>query len=328
MSKKLLAIAAAAALSVSAFALPAQASTFTIKLDDATNTGLVATEAKKHAAPEQNKLVDTSAANATNTVVRIDLQPTAAVAYTVTTTGGVKVITTLTDKKVADGVESLTGTFVVGADVTFYAYSTSTAVGTVVVNSGGNQATRYIAANPGTAYNVSAVFPSFIAEGGSGDILATVTDVFGNTIIGGGTAQNDTAKNSTNSNAFTATSSRLTVSAVGVTVTNPTNWTWDAIKSAWKHTVTAAVAGNVAIRLSLETDDYSTTSGFAKPVLSAFTSLNAADAETQIAALTAQVAALQAQIADMRTKANSVTKKRWNNLVLRHRALGGSAKLK
>jgi hypothetical protein len=322
MSKKLIAVAAAVALALTGLvAAPAQASSFTVNVDGSTSTGTLATAPAEHAAPEQNSVNWVTTSSVTDTSVRIAITPTAANSYTIVGGSGVKLLTVSTGKKITEGVESVTGTFVVGTDVTVYAYTTSTTAGTVTISSGGNTSVRYVKSAPGTAYNVSAVFPTFLAEGASGDILATLTDVFGNKIIGGGDSANDTKKNTTNSNAFTATGSRLTVDAVGVTVTDGTNWAWDATKAAYKHTVTSAVEGAVAIRLSLETDDYSTVSGFAKPVLSAFSSLNAADPAIQIAALTAQ-------LAESRPKAKSVTKKRFNTLARKWNAAFPSQKVK
>jgi hypothetical protein len=104
---------------------------------------------------------------------------------------------------------------------------------------------------------------------------------------------------------------------------------WNATKKIYEGSFTNRdTAGSVGLSLAITGGGADAVTAFGTPSKSLFFTVSATDLQAANAALQAQVAALQAQIADMRTKARSVTLKRWNDLVMRHRALGGSAKLK
>jgi hypothetical protein len=322
MSKKLIAVAAAAALALTGLvAAPANATAISnvtlyhsgsaagVNVSASHTDADDAIEANTFAAA-RNVVFNTSPTNAASrTAVRFDVNTAAAAnAINVTSTGGVKIAAAVTSTlKVDGGSQAIVGSTVAGAlSYTFYAWNTSATAGTVVIDSGTSKLTFYVAGVTGDAYNIANVtWPTSLPQSSSdGKVTFALTDAYGNPVSA-------------------ASPVALTTLGAG----SPTV-AYNATSKLWESTLTVeATATSVALQLALTAVDLST-SGFAKPVKVAFNTVASGSLADQVTALTAQVAALQAQIADMRTKANSVTKKRWNNLVLRHRALGGSAKLK
>jgi hypothetical protein len=332
MSKKLIAVAAAAALALTGLvATPASATTISsVVINHSGSTGEgesfevshgLASAAVMPATAMTSRTLDFfSTGSTTRNVVRFQVVTTAATTVSVAAASGVSLSSTLTDGagaalKVTDGASSLSISTVTGAPTaTFYAWSTSTTAGTVTVTTPGSSLRFFVKGQAGLPYNVTNVkFPTTIVSGQPADSTNTnivtwnVTDVFGNSIE---TAQGALA-------GFSSAGS-ATASGAEWSATNKYN-------SAYiSGTVGSSVSLNVALTHSL---DYSA-AGWPKPVKTVFTTVSGGDLAAQVASLTAQVAALQAQLAASRPKANSVTKKRWNKLVRAHRALGGTAKLK
>ncbi len=336
MSKKLIAVASAAALALSALvAMPASAAAFgvTVEGEFGSTTGTTATGALVVNAPSQDVLrFDDDAASITGTVLRFQVTSTAAGAsVTATATDGVKLLTPtqvgasevdLPDLTSASGTSSVSVTTDSEAVAYIYAYSTSTTAGTITFGQTGsaNSQLVYVKAQSLKSYAYKLNFTATnTSSAASGDITfsGTVTDAFGNLLtvetadlvvngiggdLGSPVAQKDFAQNSTTKIVTFAVANRSTVGTAALQVN--------------MHTTLAPLGVPAKI------------TAFGDPVATQFFAVNALDLSAQVASLTAQVAALQATIADMRTKARSVTLKRWNDLVLRHRALGGSAKLK
>jgi hypothetical protein len=309
MSKKLIAVAAAAALALTALvAAPANAS-MTFGIGDVTGDGTTAKTASTHAAPESDRLQFQADGVVTNTAVRYSVTGTADAAYTVTAAAGVKVISTVTAKRTADGLASLSGTFKSGESVVFYAYTTSTTAGTVTVASAGNTIVYYVAATPGAAYNIASVeYPASMVPGTATNVYVKLTDVFGNEIT------TDNAASKTVDNAASYGASQLTLTALRATVATPGTWTWDTTKKLWKSgAVTPATsAGDDAFALALQNADQDR--GFAAPVRVAFKSIVTADLAAQVKTLTAQVATLTTSVTALTADYNSVAKK-YNKLV-------------
>jgi hypothetical protein len=334
MSKKLIAIASAAALGLSALvATPASATTTFSIVASGTNAyaagvGTAGTPLL-HLSLQDNELLhaDADTAGASNNVVRIKLSATngrSADAVTITSAGGVKVLgervsDTGTALTTAAGSTALTDKAAFNNGIlTFYAFTTSTTAGTVNITSNGNTVQLFIASRVGSPYNVTAEFPAAIATGGAADVFAKVTDVFGNQITvtnsnhvirAGGTAVFNSA----------ATSGSLTLKALGATPTTDT-WRWDTTKSAWKSNVTAAVAGTVAMTVEAAATDLKV--GLPAPSSIVFASISSASLTAQIATLTAQVTALQAALAA------TVTKAKYNKLVRKWNRANPSNKVK
>jgi hypothetical protein len=340
MSKKLIAVAAAAALALTGLVVMPTAATATgpfavaVTGQETTNqvnrTGATATNPLQIMVPSNDVLRSEAADGDTlggdevpansNTALRLAITtPGATDAITITSTGGVKVLTetqftaTAPAPTTATGVQSLTVPAASGKAIV-YAYTTSTTAGTVVISAAGSSRTIHVQGISTVAnniYKLAFTAPSTGAIGGTVTITGTVRDMFDNLL--------------------TPTAANLTVTALGGNLaTSPavTDFKVNATTKVVTFKVpTAATATQQAYSIvaASPADEVDAFPGYA---VSVFALVSSVDLATQVTALTAQVAALQATIADMRTKARSVTLKRWNDLVLRHRALGGSAKLK
>lgn len=333
MSKKLIAVAAAAALALTGLvAVPAGASAITNVVityggtagsaGGVEDSGNIQTNTASHTNSDAAVAVATFSADrkvyfgnttdaATRTAVRLVVNTAAAATVSVTSTLGVKISAATTDAagaalSVTAGAQTLSGsTSAANLAYTFYAWNTSTTPGAITIDTGTSRMTFYVKGVAFEAYDLSdIVFPTSLYIGQTtGKITFKMSDAYGNPVTTG-TGPTPTG--------FGATFAAATYSAT---------------TKLWSAAVSTVTGDNVAMNLAITPQDLSAT-GFAKPVKSAFQLLSAGDAAAQVVTLTAQVAALQATIDGMRTKANSVTKKRWNNLVKRYRALGGSAKLK
>jgi hypothetical protein len=321
MSKKLIAVASAVAIALTALvAVPAQASGFVVSINDssaaaalASGSAQVSTAPAIHKSPDTNVLRDGGAHNfATNTAVRVSLSGlTAGQTISVSTAGGVKVLATLTvagaAAKSTDGATSYSIT-TAGATASFYVFTTSTTAGSFTVSSGANAQQYFVRSNVGRVYNIaSATLPSFVAPGATARVFVDLTDVFGNKITGTNASTLTAEDNGANA-AFTATASRLSMAVLGGNVLTPnfaTGWSYDTARALWGSTVAAATTGgNLAIALTLDATDVV---GLPEAKVTAFTTANSSNPETTIAALNAQVAALTADY--------NALAKRWNKKV-------------
>jgi len=309
MSKKLIAVASAAALALSALvAAPASAAGFGAPvITDTTSgkTGSTTTTALEHSLPVDNSIDnDGTADNSnTNTAVRFEYSGlTNGKSINIKAEGSVRLVAETTDEveavggtqTTADGLTSLSVS-VVSTGAVFLAYSTSYTPGKVVVSYEGQSLTYYVVAKKhfGNAYSVSTVWPANVGSGAEGEILATVKDPFGNVI---GEASNNAAP----------TTFTLTMGFLGTTATHVganTEFKWSTAKKAYVGKFTAAatgapISGTVTLGASLATKE---SVGFEKPVVVSYGAVAAVD-------LSAQVKLLEAQVAKM------VTKKRYNTL--------------
>ena len=311
MSKKLIAVAAAAALALTGLvAAPAGASAITnvtvYHSGSAQGTALTAGHTDSDSAIQANtfaaarNVVFSSSYTdaATRTAVRFDVNTAAAAsAINITATGGVRVIATIpssTNLKVTDGVQALNGSTVAGAlTYTFYAWNTSSTAGTVVVDTGASKMTFYVKGRVGAVYNIATpVWPTSLPQSSTtGKVTFTVTDAYGNAISSAG--------------------AEVGVTALGATAAAPT---YSSTSKTWSSTLTVdATSTSVALQIKAEATDQ-TANGFAAPANVAFTTIASGSLSTQVTALTAQVAALTATIAGLTTEFNSVAKK-YNKLV-------------
>jgi len=266
------------------------------------------------------------------TAVRIRVSATnarAADALSVTSTGGVKVLASLTDadgkaQTTAAGSTTLAATNFVNGALEFFAFTTSTTAGSVTISSNGASQVVHVVSRVGSAYNVTAVFPTTITEGGSANVFAKITDVFGNPITVGNS--NHVTRASGTTAVFNAAhNGTLKLSALGATPTTDA-YRWNAAQTAWQTNVTGAKAGTIAMTVELP-DATDLEVGFAKPNSIVFASISSTNTTAQIAALTAQVAALQAQLANSRAKSTSVTKKKYNTLARKWNAANPGARV-
>ena len=338
MSKKLIAVASAAALALTGLvAAPSVADPgpFDVTTTQA-STGSIAntngsTADLEHTinVPSQDVLRfdnETIGASSTGTLLRYAVNtPTAGAAISVVAAGGgaklitaaqYAVLSTLTS---ASGTASLSITSDTSGEATFYAYTTSTADSTITVSSAGASEIVYLkgVSLKGNSYKLNfAVSPLASAASGELTFTGTITDMFGNlmTLASGDVIVDGLGGNLAASAAQTEWAQNATTKVVTFKVANRS--TTGAAALSLKAHSTIGVSGVIT-----------KVAAFGDPVTTQFFSVNAVDLSAQVTSLTAQVAALQAQMADMRTKARSVTKKKYNTLARKWNAANPGARV-
>jgi len=298
MSKKLIAVAAAAALALTGLvATPASAASFTVDIDASTGVSSHASSTSAVAAGDDNNtgtLDYLSSSSTTRNVVRFVVNSSATSTIAVNIDGAGKLTDTLTDSasaalKVGAGVTSLSKSVTGATSYTFYAYTTSTSVpAKVTIATATDTKTYWVKATVGAAYNLAnVVFPASILSGETNSntnknvVSFDITDQFGNAVTAGATA---------------------TLSGVGATFSGAA--TYDSTRKKWEANVSGTTQSNVSMQLALTATDISA-NGFAKPVIYAFKSVSAGSIEDQVKALTAQVSALTADYNALATKWNA-----------------------
>jgi hypothetical protein len=330
MSKKIIAVAAAAALALTGLVgiAPANASVVvTFGINDAAGTGIAAFtpgEAAASAAanivvPADNTLTFTDTA-ARSSLARVTVTTDVGETVTATSTGALKILDLNGVGAIGDdyraettaGVDytsaSGTQTFSMVATTTsvvFYVYTTSTTAASLTVNKSGNTRVVWIEGAAGSAYNVALTTPTFVAANttySTDNVTAKVTDVFGNSV------ENSTGVVT------------LAVVGNGAVVDDPTP-DWSATNLNYGSTATTTGSGTFGISAYITTAPTDVT-GLAVANDSVFVTVNSGSAATQVTALEAQVAALTAQVAAQaavlavsRLDENSVTQKKYNTLV-------------
>ncbi len=300
MSKKLIAVAAAAALALTGLvATPAtsQVGTWSVAVTaNVAGSGINADNAYTVLIPTQDVLRFNETAGATTTLIRVvSTTPITTDNVRVVTTGGVKAISkaafdalTSTTNKTTAGSSDVTVASVDG-NATFYLYSTSTTAGSATVSSSSGSTTLFVKGTTPAPYNVvlkSAV--GTIATSVDTKIDLTVTDAFGN--------------------AIEATTTATITRVGGLTLSNPASITWDSTRKTMTTTVTGTTAGSASVEISLgatKVDSLGT------PKVVFFTTTVGGTQAEQITALTAQIDALTAQLE------GSVTKDKYNKLAKR-----------
>jgi molybdopterin-binding protein len=311
MSKKLIAVAAAAALALTGLvATPASAASITgvaittgNTTTNPTTSHADATSAIEAATEMTTRTLDFHATGtATRNVVRFVVSTgTATTAVAVNATGGVLLSDALTNAagdalKITDGKTSLSGA-AASNSYTFYAYSTSTTAGKIVISTASSSLTYYVKAKAGPAYSLANVkFPTTVLSGAPNDTTNTnvvtwnVVDAFGNSL--------DTAGLGTLT-VFSSTTP--TVVALGYSTTTK-------VYSARIH---GAAGTSVSMNLALAGVTDLSASGNPVPVVASFSTVSAGDLAAQVKSLTAQVAALTADYNALATKWNKkVTNKK------------------
>jgi hypothetical protein len=300
---------------------PANAATtsFDVEVTGAGGNGDTAATALTHAALESNDL--------SGTLVEFDINGTiAGTSFTASATGGVKLIEEVTDEDgeylpLSAGKTSIASTKygakspATAADKTFFAYTTSTTPGKVTITSStGASEVYFVASDLGQAYNVSVTMPSSVPVADEGTsktgarVYLVVTDVFGN-------AFDDLAANDS---ATSGADGTVELDAIGATIEVTTVWTYDTKRKAFKNDlgIVSSRSGNVAITVELMGDPDLTDYGFKAAKTTAFGTVSVKSLEDQVAALQAQLA-------------NTVSKAKYNNLVVKYNKItrGKKAKL-
>jgi|688.fasta_scaffold572116_1 hypothetical protein len=302
MSKKLIAVASAAALALSALVgiAPASAAAFGVTPSqgtDVSTAGTSATTAFTIKVPETNEIVSTTSTTTSRAIKFVVATTTATGTVNATVTGGLRILTQAqlddADTTTATGTTTLS-VAAISESATFYVYSTSTTAGTLTVTNDGNSYVKYIKGVAGTAYSISAKFPTAVTSGANSSIDVTVTDVFGNPIV------------ETTAVAFSG--GTLTTAVVGAAsvVTSATAYTWNVTRKVWEGKVVGSTTpGSTALTVTLSGGlEDQEANGLPSPVLSAFSALTTADLSAQVTALTAQVAALKADYNALAAKWN------------------------
>jgi hypothetical protein len=277
-------VAAFALVATAIMTVPANASVVaavTVGVTDVATTSKVVTTPATPTVPSDNK---------------VDLADT--VKFVVTVPAGTIVRASSTDSKLvkdldsadapvnaaagATSVEINTGS---GTTATFYAFTTKTTTGSVVVSVGGSSTTYYLKGVAGPAYNVTVSAPVVANLNADVDFTATATDVFGNVVENA---------------AITTTLLRGTVK---------TALTWNSTDKVYKGVITTpATAGTVSGIAKITATDVA---GLPKSVSEATFSFVSADLATQVAALSASLASAQAALTKATKKHNRLAK-RWN----------------
>jgi hypothetical protein len=297
MSKKLIAVASAAALALTALVgvAPASANTFSVEVQKTsgenlaqssattriTATGITAAAAYNVNVPSANVLRSVTSQSLTTAAEFHVTTTTARGEVTVTATGGVRLLTetqlasVLTT--VATGTTSLTD-FSSSSKFLFYAYNTSTTAGTVVISNAGNSRTIFLAGESDWAYSLKLSGPASVGPGGNIDISGTIVDAFGNNLT----------------TPLTSAADHFDFAQVGVTAA-PT-LTYTAATQTYRfRAVAPTTAIPVALQIALDSTIAPTAvTAFGTPVASQFFTVQVTDLAVAVASLTAQVAALTA----------------------------------
>jgi hypothetical protein len=320
MSKKLIAVAAAAARALTGLvAVPANSAGANLTLlptavagvaagaqGTVTGSGLTSTTAIESAVPSQDVLRSTSTASRSVIALEISTRSDNA-AVSVVSTGAVKLITAAqlaaTTTTTATGTQTLSLTANDSGKVTFYAYSTSTTAGSITATESGTTPASNTVWLKGTtdannAYKVAATIPTIAGIGSLVEYTATVVDMFGNALS---TAVVDSQ-------------------TLGGDATDPAGMTYDSVTKVYEDEFTnRTTAGQTALLISIAVSADSV-KAFGSKVTSVFASVNATDLQAAITALQAEVAALKAdynaladrwnkRVADKKAPKKAVTKK-------------------
>ena len=314
MSKKLIAAAAAAALALTglvATSSVAAVGPFNVVTTQADTRSLVSADGStadlemQVLVPSQDVLrFDENNATTTGTLLRLKVvTPTGGAAVTATAAGGgaklitaaqFAVLSTLTS---ASGAATISITSDSAGDVTFYAYTTSTADSTITVSSAGASEIVFLKGVSAKANSYKLNFtasPVDTAASGKVTFTGTITDMFGNVMKSVDAGDLTTTGLGGNLGAITEGdfAQNATTSVISFTAVNR-DTTGAAAISIAMHTTLAPAAG-APTKIT----------AFGNPVGTQFFNVNAVDLSAQVTALTAQVAALTADYNALAAKWN------------------------
>jgi hypothetical protein len=316
MSKKLIAVASAAAVALSALvgvapatAMPYAGDTQPAAANSLLVTSTVARTGAGTLADPYVVSVPSSGLATSSTMVRFALSATASRAFTVTSTSGIKLLdavaNTTNKYTAASGAATLSGTTNASGSGEFYAFPTSTTKGVVTITFDSDITQVYIEGTAGVAYDIGAVTLPSLEPSKAGVIVAVVTDAFGN--------------------AITSLAETLTVTRVGTAASvAAVDVKYSTTSKRFEGEVTAgATAGQLAVGLTIAglTATTAQKAAFGDPNNTYFGIIQVAAAKT-VAQLTAEITALQTQLAA------TVTKARFNKLVKRWNKKNPNNKIK
>jgi hypothetical protein len=336
MSKKLIAVASAAALALTALVGVAPASadvgaTFNLNAasgaaDTAFTPSATASAANAGAGdlvvPANNYLIYTNTADR-STLVKVIVSTSVGDLVTASSTGAMKILdltgvgaigadykaetTANVDYKSDAGAQSLSRTATTD-NVTFYVFTTSTSAASLTINKGGNTRVVWMKGKEGAAYNISAALPNPvpISEPDDHNVIVKITDVFGNTVKAATTV------------ASSMTGAGVTIDA-GTTAAN-LSLTYDATEGGHGFKLHTTGTGGLAVGLSITATDVTGLATAKKSLFLTATAVSVTGLTAQVTALTAQVAALTADYNALAT--------RWNKKVASKRTVKKTVALK
>jgi hypothetical protein len=303
MSKKLIAVASAAALALSALVSVAPASALPLASSGSSFLNITGTSsgAGTSADPYLDAVPEAGTV-ASGDIMTFTVSSTLKrKAASVTATSGIKLLDAPGDSTnkytSASGSASLSLTTTDTGSLVFYGFATSTTAGTVTLTIDGDITQAYIKGVAGAAYAIKSVTPpTSVTPEGKGTFVAVLVDAFGNTVTTGELAVSVVGGGSSTFADEAAVANKITYSATskrhaGVLTAGDT-------------------AGQIAIQASLAgtaTDAQKT--AFGTPTRVYFTTITTASVAAQVTALTAQVAALTADYNALAAKYNKLVKK-------------------
>ena len=318
MSKKLIAVATAAALALTALVGVAPASadvgaTFNLNAasgaaDTAFTPSATASAANAGAGdlvvPANNFLIYTNTADR-STLVKVIVTTAVGDVVTASSTGAMKILdldgvgsigtdykaetTANVDYTSTAGAQSFSKTATT-TSVVFYVFTTSTSAASLTINKGGNTRVVWMKGKEGAAYNISAALPASIPISVPDDnnVIVKVTDVFGNTV-----KANTTVTSST-------TGAGVTLAPVAGAMA----LTYSATEGGHGFKIHTTGTGGLAVGLSITATDVTGLPTAKKSLFLTATAVSVAGLTAQITALTAQVAALTADYNALAAKWN------------------------
>jgi trimeric autotransporter adhesin len=283
-SFKKIALAVAAAMTLGTFAAaPANATVMTVAvtLNGTANTtnGVLATPAALPV-PEDNTIDATDALRFVATVATGTSVTASATNATIVSA----LHTSAAPVGASSGSSSLTIATGTGNTATFFVYTKTTAIGTVVINNGGTTLTYYVQGTAGKINNLSVSAPAAGAAGTKQDIVVTATDAFGNRVSGKSITATVFAATAVLDTATVTTGATLTdFGTATFKATLPTTGTRSLITFA-PTTAGDAVSGAVV--------------GLTAPTLAPFAEITVRDLVSELAAQTAARIAAERSLAD------------------------------
>jgi hypothetical protein len=234
------------------------------------------------AAPQVVSVPSTNVIDALHTVA-ISATADTGTSVTFTASSTVKLVAVLntvaTPVSVTSGASTLSAVSN-GAAITVYAYTTSTAVGSVTITNGAYSTIAFIKGNAGPAYNVVATVPGSFAINTAPSISVSTTDVFGNP-IGGATVVATLVGATFADNSVTKS---LTTSTVADALSDPT------LVVGSKSATLAPVLTTASITLTVSASVADAVTGLPAPIRSGSISFGGVDLNAQIASLKADLA--------------------------------------
>ena len=204
-------------------ATPASAAPMTVALATGATFGTANTTASDIATPAQLAVPSDNEVNAVD-VLRITATVDAGTSVSATCTNCTIVSalhTSTAPVNASSGSSSLTVATGTGTTATFYVYTKTTAIGTVVVTNLGTTLTYYVQGTPGKINTLSVSAPANGAAGTVQTISVTATDIFGNKVAGkeinarvfgsGGTLETSTATTGSTLATFGTATFKLTL---------------------------------------------------------------------------------------------------------------------